>query len=384
MTTCFLFASGLTDEGCLCLSLDQQGEIRDDLNVRSFQDIQALQANAKTIVVLSGEQASLQEVELPWLQEKKARTAIPYALEDKLAANIDEVHIAYDRAHFQNGRYLLTICNHSVIEALVNQLNDAGIDFNCITVDWFALKENELAVTPTGLLVYDKALYCGFLSDELAHLYPYPWPEYLSIYTFVNSKAILPPEQAQQMAVPYEVWIAERLNTIKTAMNLCQGTWQKQGHQAKIQRWYWAAGAMTLLWLTSFLVINGLKIHSLGNQLSEVDQKIAGVYHQFFPDATQVISPRYRIEQLLKSQKQSGSSPLWPLLDALTLAVPDTSIRIQQFKFQNQSLQVTVLAKDFDVLESLQGKLQQAHISAKQLQASSQDKQVIATLELSL
>jgi general secretion pathway protein L len=104
----------------------------------------------------------------------------------------------------------------------------------------------------------------------------------------------------------------------------------------------------------------------------------------FFPQAQQVISPRFRIGQLLKSQKNLGDNPLWLLLNQLTQAMQQGGSTIEQFKFQGQTLHVTVLSHDFDALEALQTSLQKAGVTVKQSQASSHEKQVMATLELSL
>ena len=96
MTTCFLFARQFYDEACLSLRLDKNGEIDAPLSLRSFQEFKSLQRQSRTIIVLPTERSSLFEIELPWLGERKARAAIPYALEEQLAQNVATLHFAFD------------------------------------------------------------------------------------------------------------------------------------------------------------------------------------------------------------------------------------------------------------------------------------------------
>lgn len=71
MATCFLFIHHLTENGCLSLSLDEQGQVVAPLLERSFSEIKSLQKNCQTILVLPTQLFSLHRINLPWLAEKK-------------------------------------------------------------------------------------------------------------------------------------------------------------------------------------------------------------------------------------------------------------------------------------------------------------------------
>jgi len=381
--TCFLYAHELDDEGALCVRLNPQGEIDAPLERRSFADIQSLQHNATTVVIVSASHLSFYQIELPWLPEKKARAALPYALEDKLANSVDALHFAFDKSHYKNGQYLVAVCDKAWLSALTAQLSQYGLDYDAITSDWFAVKNHELAAVDEGLLVNDQPFFSGLLPEELAPLYLEKLSTDLTVYVFDDKEHDELKGTIQRVDPPARLWVAGRLHS-SPYINLSQGDFQQVGSHMQTRRWYWAAGIMTVLWLVSFLVFNGMQLHSLKSQLDSVNTEVAQVYRQFFPDAKQVISPKFRIAQLLKSRKKAGDSALWPLLNQLTLAIQDGNTTIEQLKFQNQNMQVTVLSRNFDTLEAMQNALQQAQITVKQLQAASHEKQVMATLELSL
>ena len=107
MDHCFLFSKHLDEKSCLCLKISQKGELTSPPAQRSFAEIKTLQQGCTTVVIENANYATLFELELPWLPERKARTVIPYALEDKLTQPVEELHFAFDKWRYRNHRYLL-------------------------------------------------------------------------------------------------------------------------------------------------------------------------------------------------------------------------------------------------------------------------------------
>lgn len=384
MATCFLFTQYLNDDGCLSLSLGQQGQVEAPLEQRSFADIKALQQNAQTIIVAPTDCFTLHQVEFPWLTERKARAAIPFALEDKLAQNVDSLHFSFDRAHYNNGHYLVVLGDKNLLAELINKFDNQGIRFDILTLDWFGLQRNEAAVTPSNILVNDDN-FQGALSPELAILYCKPQPE-PSFYRFTDSNELLVKELSTpliEIEDSWYCWLAKRLYTSK-AMNLCQGELLHGSTHSKTKRWYQAAVVMSLVWLLSIFAVNAVKLYLLNKDISQVDAKIATIYHEFFPQAQQVISPRFRINQLLKTNQSNMDNTFWALLDKLAGTFNSNKITFEQLRFQNQTLLVTLATKNFANLEDLQTRLQQKKVKVKQTQAATTNEQVVGILELNL
>ena len=120
------------------------------------------------------------------------------------------------------------------------------------------------------------------------------------------------------------------------------------------------------------------------DEVSEIlDKKIALIYHEFFPDAKMVISPKFRIEQLLKANKNEDS-PLWYLLDKFAQVFNEKEFKLEELHYQSSILSIKLRANNFTVLENLEQQLKRSQIKVSQVQASSHDHDLIATLELSL
>ena len=382
MATCFLFTQGFSEEQCLCLRLGALGQVEEPLAMRSIEAIRTLQLNARTLVVIPTETSSLHEVEFPWLTERKARAAIPYALEDRLAQEVSTVHFSFDRAHYQQGRYLVVATDKELLEDLISKLDALHLDFDAVTLDWFALKVDEICATETVLLVRDSQ-FNGALSGELLDLYLAQQAEN-PLLLFKDSAESFKKLSGIPIDNVASVWIAQRL--LETLpMNLCQGDLAHDNQQNGLLFWYRTAVGVAGALLISVLLLNTFYLHALNKKISNTDQKIAVIYREFFPDASQVISPKFRIGQWLAGGLSNGdTAALWFLLDKLAGAFKQTHTTIEQFHFQSKVLSVTLITKDFAALEDIQQRLQQDHVKVTQSQAASEKNQVQATLELRL
>jgi len=383
--TCFIFAEHLDDEYGLSLKMDEQGQIVEPLIKRTIDELRVLQENAHTIVVLPTALSSLYQLELPWLSDHKARSALPYALEDQLAESVTSLHFAFDRQHYQHDRYLVVVIDKQVVIDLMHRLERLQLNFEIITLDWFALNLGESCVIGKTMLVHD-VLFKGALSIDLLDYYLKDHTTYSHIHIFNDSIPVKHAEEFTQVDKLTYQWVAERLLKQKP-MNLCQGELQHHTHQDQTVRWYRRAMILGGAWLVGLLFMKAVMWVVLNHYHADYQQKIAVLYHQFFPNARQVVSPRFRVEQLLKQSQRGDDTGMWRLLAKFTQAAfptkSTTVIAVQHLQFQTNTLSVTFLCDSFSALEQLETRLQQEHVTMHQVSAAMQGKQVVATLEIS-
>lgn len=378
MDHCFLFSQHLDEEGCLCLKTSQDGTLVAPLASRNFAEIKALQKDCETIIIESTINASILDLELPWLSERKARIAIPYALEDKVAESVHELHFSFDKLRYQNNHYTVAVISKVRILYIKEILNNNLIKFDVLTLDWFALSSQQLCINESILLINNDD-FKGALSGELAlnYIKKHPFNEPLffedSTITFEHS---VPREEYSSY-----IWIAQ--NLLKTRpMNLYQGDILQNNTSGWVKRGYQIAGALCLVWLLSLLLVNALSLHFLNKKTEKIDQQIAVIYREFFPEAKQIISPKFRISQLIGSNAANSESRFWYLLNQFAKAMNDAKSTIEELRYQNKTLSVTLISADFASLEVIEKKLRNLQLNVKQTQASTRDQHVFATLEL--
>lgn len=378
MDKCFLFTKHLDENGCFCLKLSQDGSVIAPPAQRNFAEIITLQAESTTLVVETTASASILDLELPWLPERKARIAIPYALEDKLAQPLDELHFAFDKSRYQNNHYLITVIGKQRLQYLMHLFDEQNIEFEAITLDWFATGPEELIITESIMLVNNPD-FKGALSGELALSYIKKHP-LDQLFLFKDSQFGTDPNQPKPDEWSY-IWIAKKLMNSKP-LNLCQGDMQHGNTSDWIKKGYLIAGALCGIWLMSLLIVNAINVYLLNKQIKKVDEQIAVIYHEFFPDAKQVISPKFRISQLLGDASADSQTHFWFLLNQFAKAMKEEQITVENLRYQNKTLSVTVVSADFANLEAIEDKLRKLQLKVKQTQAATRDQQVVATLEL--
>lgn len=394
MLTCFLFIQNDDLDAILSMRMDLQGKVDQPLALRSVEEIRSLQDNARTIIVFPTEWCGLYQVELPLLPDRKAREAIPFALEDQLAQPVTQVHFVFDKAYYQEGHYLVVVIDKQTMSEWMAKLSNLDLNYDSITIDWFALQEGEGWVD-THTVTIRSQFFQGSLSLDIWDHYPHEWASKVTWHIFKDSPirsewsegATLPKTTAQ-------TWIAERLFNRKN-LNLCQGDFQHATSQSQVKRWYQLAGMVAVAWLICFMGIQFGFYKMLAHKTQALDQDIAQSYRVFFPGAQKVISPKIRISQLLKQHQLGNNASLWSLIESFSSALVSPQPRqttqsnvipprVQSLQFQNQVLTVLFHCDNFSALEQIESVLQKKHVKVHQVSAATEDDRVVAKLELSL
>lgn len=382
LATCILFVKQLDADGCLCVRLNKSGDIEAPLQKRNAHEIRELQKQAHTLVIVPTSMVSIQQLELPWLGERKAREAIPYALEELVAQPVSELHFVFDKAHYENGRYLIVVIDKQQLFNWTGLLDELDIDFDAVTIDWFALRAGEVVVAEHSVLINHNE-FKGSLSPHLSQSYLNRTLEPYQGFLFDDSSPDVHSDYLISMEGGFDLFVAKRLVNAPV-LNLCQGEFRHDTHRESSRRWYFASAALFGAWLLCIVGMNALQLSRLNTEQALLDQKIAEVYHAFFPSATLVISPRFRIEQALKNDAAGQQGDFWYLLGKLASSIDGDSkhVVIDGVHYQNQALMVNLTSTDFASLEAFENRLKRAKLKVNQTQASSKDKHVAAILEL--
>ena len=269
-----------------------------------------------------------------------------------------------------------------------------NVDYDLITVDWFALHPGE-AWGGEQSVVMNTSHFQGAVSLDIWENYAKTETAHIDWQVFTDS-----PSRSQWSKVPrlsqnrYE-WIAQRLEKAKP-INLCQGALQHTTSQSQVARKYQWAGLLAAAWMVSFVSIHlGMSLQ-ISHQTKNLDLQIAKIYREFFPGAQQIISPKLQIMQLLKKGQLGNNANFWSLIESVSIAftqgasanaqtaAANMPAEIQAWQFQNQILTITCRCDTFAVLEKIEAFLQTKHVHVHQLSAATEDKNVVAKLELSL
>lgn len=381
--TLFLFIEDLTLEApFLSLLLDEKGELIAPYEKRSLDSIQALQKNARSYCVLPATIAKPHIVQLPTL--KKAALTVPNLLEDDLIQDIDALHFALDTKPSVDQHYHVTVIDKSLLTSLLETLENLALDVDVICHDFLYTADHALYVTERYALLNQRDTAAVFSPDLSAF---YQHQDKTSILSFADSNADIMKTIKQTASTncptTYHEYFAKQCLQ-STACNLLQGAFQK-----KVTHFNRFPLISYGLALTAFLLFIGAHITqyiSYQNQLNTITTQNERLYHVFFPNSKNMVSPRFRIEQRLKSQTNNTSEhAFFDLLNALNQSAANhPDIQLENIQYQDNAMELDIKAQSFALLERFREAFKAHPITIKQLSAKTQRKSVKARWRITL
>jgi len=254
---------------------------------------------AHVVVLIPAEEVFLSNVTLPGKNRNKLLKALPYAVEDQLVDDIDELHFALG-THSESGKYLVAAVEQKLMDYWDQAFRAAGIRVDTIVPDASAL----LATTDdwTILLEPDRALVRGtnglFASDIqtlpvlLMNLYQQAGeakPAQVTVYDCSQSSH-LAGLQARTEGINFSLIecsegvfnLFAKHYTPRRAVNLMQGDYSRKEHVSKHLKPWIPAAALFCVWLAWQLVLNIGAYIELDNRNDELGQEMRKTFQSAF------------------------------------------------------------------------------------------------------
>ncbi len=348
----------------------------------------------------------------------KYRQAIPYALEDDLAEDLEQLHFALGREQpvgvknseesvdvMAAGRQVnipVAVINKERLRNWLHKLSTAGLQPHALIPEvlslpwdgngWSVLLDEGLALVRTEPLQ-------GFACD----------PENLEV--LLNSALDASEDAPQQIRIWNHNGVAPAPNlksevqieqltpeqsTVVTlakgyrpeqAINLLQGEFSYKEEYGKLLR-PWRLPAILLSALVALLFVsNVVQYLQLSKRNEELRQQLVGTYMELFPDALNVPEPRKQMEDKLNEliATAGASSNFLELLDIIsaeTAKIPNA--KITTLNFSEGGLNLELSLPNLQVLDQIKQQLDQNPTLLAEIQsASAEGEQIKGSLKIS-
>jgi general secretion pathway protein L len=335
-------------------------------------------AGRHVCVLVPGTDVLLTEPELPVKAGAKLQQIVPYALEEQLAEDIDDLHFAIGKRNVDAPTTPVAVVALSLMDEWTNTLKAAGLVPESMYVDSdllpvnpghaVALLEDDVVVVrpPVGATI-------SMPSDALAEALQLVKPGMeasegtgrgLILYTGAAEWQQFSPQvesvrdqfdgiKVQLLTAGPLQLFAQQLPTAKP-INLLQGRYTPQTTHA-VGWQAWRVAAMLLVALIALHVIGkGAELFMLKNAEKKVDAAIEQAFRAAMPGETNATNARRRMEAKLALVRSGGGNGLLPVLGAFVEArnsVPGTTV--QAMSFNDGQLVLKMGAPDADALERL-------------------------------
>ena len=365
------------------LTIDDTGESATTRQRGSLTLAAAVSRTGKVVALAPATQILLAEPELPPGSGVRLARAVPFALEEHLTEDIDQLSFAIGRRRPGGGTPVAAV-SRVVVQGWIAQLNAAGLEPLAIypdislmpenpgqTVMW--LEQGRLAVRRPGKLpfavelspVSEALVVAGVIADPLDTDAEPKVPESAILYLTREdwSRAQHEFEQLSEKFDSLKVqllpdgplpWLARTLGDTD-AVNLLQGEFARvTDFNARWLRWRTAA-ALAVGLLAVHVAAQALQIRQAKHEAAALDGQIASVFSAAMP-AEAMQDPRRQMQSRLDRIRKSGASPeyflrtLKVLGDALA-TTPKTDI--DGLSYREESLDMRVKAPSLAALSQL-------------------------------
>src|SRR5579862_2532656 len=379
------------------LSIDETGKPTTAKQRGPLSLAAAVARSAKVVVLAPATQILLAEPELPPGSGVKLARAVPFALEEQLTEDVDDLCFALGRRQ-PNGRTPVAVVSRDLLKAWLAALTGAGIEPTAIYADISLVPENpgqtvlwlektRLAVRRPGALpfaveltpVTEALVVAGVIPDPLANpdASEPPAPLENAVLYVTREDWVQVQAEFQSLADKFAslkvqlltegplAWLARDLATTR-AVNLLQGEFARAtDYGASWHRWRTAAFLAGGL-LLAHVAAAGLKIHQANHETKALDGEISQIFSQVMPTET-LQDPRRQMQSRLDRIRHSGPGPEYFLrtLEALSgalAAAPKT--KIDSLSFREQALDMKVSAPSLAALSQLSQLVSKQGLSA--------------------
>lgn len=365
---------------------------------------------AKVCVLLPSAAILLTRANVPTRQRQRLLKAVPYALEEQLATDVDNLHFALGQAE-EDDQLPVAVIARAQLDSWLAALRAAGIEPEVLMPDVLALP---LDTRGWGLLLEERGALLrtgrqsGFATDaenvadvlalaldeagdarpellQLLHARENADPEIEAITAACEAHGVAVvnvPAANEAVALMAPAAVAER-----SMLNLLQGDYSREEQLSKRWRPWRPAAALFGLWIVVQAAVAGVDYFRLDAREEALREQINQVYRTAFPEAQRVVDARAQMEQQLKVLRQGASQRDDRLLELLAnfgmVMEPTDTITLHGVRFQDGKADVDFEISDLEALDRLKQRLTaQPGIKAEILAANSREGKVEARVQL--
>lgn len=343
----------------------------------------ALATGRRVVVFVPGADVRLTTVRVPAKQPARVLQAVPYALEDQVADDIDTLHFAIGPRE-ADGSHPVAIVSRARIGAWHAALRAQGLQPELLVPDVLALPAPSAdaawsALVDDGQVVVRNGAWSSFTcdADDLASYLSIADPQRAHpLRLFVAGVAandwsrldwpltLLPhPSALGALAAQFRP---------ESAINLLQGRYAQERDVQRLWRPWKLAAALAAAWVGVSLLAFALDTWRLRAELQRQDQANLVRFQQLFPDQTRVVDMEAQLDQQMKLLSGAGGAGgPFPLLEALAQALSaNPGLKLTGMQYREGALFLSMTATDLQVLENLRNGFANTRGAALEVQSA--------------
>jgi len=349
----------------------------------SLNDAASAAHYRRCVVLAPSENILLTTVNLKARNREQLVRAMPFALEEELAEDVEQLHFAPGPRQLDGGHPVAVVARAHMDQWLA-QLRAAGLTPQAVIPDvlavplagdqrWSLLIERDRALLRTGAFSgltlepdnIETMLGCAMEESRTQ-------PEVIEVYRRGGEAGAALPSipavsyESREASLP-QLWAAGVDE--KHAINLLQGPYRIKSDVVRLLKPWRVAAGLLGIWIALQALGTTLDHRRLAEAERDVQAEIERVYRETFPGATRIVNPRVQMEQQLQALKQAGETDsltaFMALLNAGGRAILDLpDVRIVTLDYLDGALNVSLSARELQSLETIKQNIESQGLAA--------------------
>jgi general secretion pathway protein L len=370
--TLLLRADSVQSDQWNWLRLGPEGAPVGNIHVGALQSAASAADGLRVVVLVPGTDCLLTRVRIPGSNRQKLLRAIPYALEEQLSDEVEQLHFAVGE-QTPDGEWPVVVISRDYIATLLEVLAEAGLEAQQVIPEILAIPFNEgefsvLVSRDVALVRNDASSGFAVDSDNLGMLLAaQPLEEDQTaprVHMYVNQDSQVPDSTDYAGLVNVETFAANPLGIFAQGLdtrsiNLLQGAFSRRGEWSRVLKPWRATAALLLAGVLISLFVTGFNYYRLGMESEQLQAGIEQTFRKAMPGTQRVVNPRVQLQQELDRLQGGASGGGFLLLLAKTGAVlKDVSgVEIAGVTFRAGRLDLDVKVSNLQLLDTIKQSL---------------------------
>ncbi len=371
---------------------DDNGRLTSGVSINTLSEVASRVEGRRVTLVLPADDVLLAETVIPGGSLARAQQAIPFALEEQVADDVDSLHFALG-SKGRDDNYPVAVIGRQVMDAVTAQCQEAGLRPTQIVPETLALPQLEGSSPDirawTALLDEDQAVvrlggHKGFATDPGMAGIMLEGARAELTDDVIASLVIFRTDTAGTLNVPESVELEMRpcdhrlalyasgLST-STHINLLQGDYNpKKNFDRTWKPWRWSMALAACL-CAVLLVGQWLDVRQLDRQEAVLDAQISDAFSQALPD-TRMQRPKRQIQSALSKLENGNADGFTSRLSQIAASLatqPQTNIKT--IGYRNGRFDLDLNTDDVPTLDALKSELTKRGSLALSVQSTNRD-----------
>ena len=351
---------------------NEKGEIKDSIKHGNLNDISDQEKNNTVIIMLPGEEILSKSLILPIKSKAKLKQAIPFAMEDDIARDINDCHFAFEKSEIDES-IIVNVIDRKLFKNYLNQLKEINISPSFVVSENSCVYKTEDTI---NLIIEDAKAHgrCEFkepytldimdLSNIIKALESNNNINHLQISLSKNNDSLV--KQISELADTYKSVDTKILSKgafqefiknyfVQDHVNLLQGDFKPKIKFEKVFKPWRTSLALSTFLLLSLLINNVLNMNKLVNYEADLSAYFLNEYKYFYNNARNVDDP-IRIVNSIKNgaQLNMNNSIFLNGLNIISESVAkENNVQLSSISFTDNRFNLRLLTSTLTSLDSL-------------------------------